>query len=185
MSDSQKTLTGVTVGLSIAATSEMLALGVNTAEVTCMTASIARRFSAQGVGVASAHEPLCQACLCIGGRTEGVDGCLPSVIEDALATLDAARPLYLSGVIGGAAQHLIAALRQALMPTNFGRLHSAGADGPKVIWSRLKAIGVAGLARQNGLSAAENEALFHATDMAQIADAVMLGLTRLRGAGRL
>ena len=107
MSDSQKTLAGVTVGLSIAATSEMLALGVNTAEVTCMTESIARRFSAQGVGVASAHEPLCQACLCIGGRTEGVDGCCPSVIEDALATLDAARPLYLSGVIGGAAQRSI------------------------------------------------------------------------------
>ena len=185
MSDSQNTLTGMTVGLSIAATSEMLALGVNSAEVTYMTASIAQRFAAQGVGVASAPEPLCQACLCIGGRTEGVDGCLPSVIEDALATLDAARPLYLSGVIGGAAQHLIASLRQALMPANFARLHNVGADGPQAIWNRLTALGVAGLARQNGLSAAENETLFNATDMAQIADAVMLGLTRLRGAGRL
>ena len=71
------------------------------------------------------------------------------------------------------------------MPTNFGRLHNAGADGPKAIWNRLMALGVAGLARQNGLSAAENEALFRATDMAQIADAVMLGLTRLCAAGRL
>jgi hypothetical protein len=183
--DIQKTLTGVTVGLSVSETSEMAALGVNAAEVTHMTDVIARHLLAQGSGIASEHGPSCQARICIGGLTEGADGRYPSVIEDALSMLEAEQPLYLSGVIGGAAAHVISALRKAPMPADFGQLWGDGELAPKDIWNRLRSIGVAGLARHNGLSVAENEALFKATNMSQISEAVVLGLSRLRTAGRL
>jgi hypothetical protein len=55
--DIQKTLTGVTVGLSVSETSEMAALGVNAAEVTHMTEVITQHLLTQGVGIASEREP--------------------------------------------------------------------------------------------------------------------------------
>lgn len=89
-------------------------------------------------------------------------------------------------MIGGATAQVIAALRQAPMPANFGQpRHEGERAAPRVIWNRLMAIGMTGLARHNGLSEAENEALFKATNMAQILEAVVLGLSRLRTAGRL
>lgn len=184
--DIQKTLIGVTVGLSVSETSEMAALGVNAVEVQHMTEAIAQHLVAQGSEVASEHEPLCQARVCIGGRTEGANGRCPSVVEAALSTLEVERPLYLSGVIGGAAAQVISALRQAPMPADFGQSWGEGEPGaPQDIWNRFMAIGVMGLARHNGLSTAENEALFKATNMSQILEAVVLGLSRLRTAGQL
>jgi hypothetical protein len=183
--DIQKTLTGVTVGLSVSETSEMAALGVNAAEVTHMTEVITQHLVTQGVGIASEREPSWQAWICIGGRTEGADGHYPGVIADALSMLEEEQPLYLSGIIGGAAQQVIAALRQASMPSDFGQPQGDGDLAPKEIWNRLKSVGVAGLARHNGLSVAENAALFKATNMLQISEAVVLGLSRLRSSGRL
>ncbi|ETX07093.1 hypothetical protein [Candidatus Entotheonella palauensis] len=180
--DIQKTLTGVTVGLSVSATSEMAALGVNAAEVTHMKEVIAQHLLAQGCEIASEHASPCHACICIGGRTEGANGYYPSVFEDVLSTLQAEQPLYLSGVIGGAAEQVISALRQAVMPADFGQPWGDGQLPPKEIWKRLMSVGVAGLARHNGLSVAENEALFKATNMSQISEAVVLGLSRLRTA---
>ncbi|ETW93906.1 MAG: hypothetical protein ETSY1_37200 [Candidatus Entotheonella factor] len=183
--DIQKTLTGVTVGLSVSATSEMAALGVNAAEVTHMKDVIAQHLLAQGCEIASEHGPSCHARICIGGQTEWTHGRYPSVIADALSTLQAAQPLYLSGVIGGAAAKVISALRQVGMPADFGPPRGEGQLTPKDIWKRLMSVGVAGLAQHNGLSVAENEALFKATNMSQIAEAIGLGLSRLRAAGQL
>ena len=183
--DIQKTLTGVTVGLSVSETSEMVALGVKAAEVTHMTKVIAQHLMTRGVGVASEREPSCQAWICIGGRTEGSAGCSLGVMANALSMLEDEQPLYLSGVIGGAAQQVIAALRQAPMPSDFGQPQGDGGLAPKEMWNRFKAVGVTGLARHNGLSVAENEALFKATNMSQISEAIVLGLSRLRSSGRL
>ena len=183
--DIQKTLIGVTLGLSVSETSEMAVLGVNAAEVNHMTDVITQHLLSRGCEIASEHAPRCQTCLCIGGRTEGTESAYPRVVEEALSMLEAEQPLYLSGVIGGAAELVISALRQAAMPTAFGQPQSDGKLAPKQIWDRLMSIGVTGLARHNGLSVAENEALFKATNMSQISEAVILGLSRLRDAGRL
>lgn len=184
--DIQKALTGVTVGLSVSETSEMAALGVNAAEVQHMTEVIAQHLASQGCEVVSGHEPSCQARIYIGGCTEGELGRDASVIEDALSTLEAEQPLFLSGVIGGAAELVISALRQVPMPVDFGRSRSKGERAAaKDIWNRLMSIGVAGLARHNGLSETENEGLFKATNMSQISEAVVLGLSQLRRAGQL
>jgi hypothetical protein len=183
--DIQKTLTGVTVGLSVSETAEMAALGVNTAEVTHMTKVITQHLMTQGVGIASERGPSCQGWICIGGRTTGAGGRYPNVIADALATLEEEQPLYLSGVIGGAAQQVIAALRQVSMPSDFAPSQSHDGLSPKEIWNRCKSVGIAGLARHNGLSVAENEALFKATNLSQISEAIVLGLSRLRSSDRL
>lgn len=176
MSGVRKTLTGITVGLSIAETSEIAALGVNAAEMNHMADVIAKHLLAHGGELARAPGALCHARICIGGQTEVADGRDPNIVEDALATLEAQQPLYLSGVIGGVAAHVISALRQAPIPANFGPAHR---------WKHFKSIGVAGLAQHNGLSVEENETLFKATNMFQIAEAVVLGLSRLRHGGHL
>lgn len=181
----QKTLTGVTVGLSVSATSEMTALGVNAAEVTHMKEVITQHLLAQGYEIASEQEPSCHARICIGGRTKTSSGHEPSLVEDALSALKAQQPLYLSGIIGGAAAQVISALRQAVMPVDFGPSRGGGQLAPKELWKQLMSVGVAGLARHNGLSVAENETLFKATNISQIAEAVVLGLSRLRTAGQL
>ncbi len=184
--DLQKALVGVTVGLSVSETSEMVALGVNAAEVQHMTEAVAQHLVAQGSEIVSAHEMSYQARIYIGGRTEAANGRYPSVVEDALSMLETERPLYLSGVIGGAAAQVISALRQAPTPADFGQPQSEDMlMRPKEVWHRFAAIGVAGLARHNGLAVEENEALFKATNMSQISKAVVLGLSRLRTAGRL
>ncbi len=151
-----------------------------------MTKVIAQHLLAQGSEIASEHNASCHARICIGGHTEGENGCYPRVIDAALSTLEAEQPLYLSGVIGGAAAQVIAALRQAAMPADFGQPRGHGKlASPKAVWKRFMSIGVAGLAQYNGLSVEENEALFKATNMAQISEAVVLGLSRLRTAGQL
>jgi len=183
--DIQKTLTSVTVGLSVSETAEMAALGVNTAEVTHITKVITQYLLTQGVRIASERGPACQGWIYIGGRTVGAGRRYPNVLADVLATLEEEQPLYLSGVIGGAAQQVIAALRQASMPSDFARSQSDDGLSPKEIWSRFKSVGVAGLAQHNGLSVAENEALFKATNLSQISEAIVLGLSRLRSSERL
>ncbi len=172
----RKTLAGITIGLTIVETSEIAALGVNAAELYHMAEVIRQHLMSQGSEVACEPDTVCHARICIGGRTEAIDGYDLSIVEDALLMLEAGQPLYLAGVIGGASAQVISALRQAPMPKGFGSTD---------VWQRLKSIGVAGLARHNGLSDTENETLFKATNMSRIADIVSLGLARLRHAGHL
>jgi len=46
-----------------------------------------------------------QARIMLGGRTTGYKGKYPGLVEEALLTLQAGKPLYLMGGFGGAGDH--------------------------------------------------------------------------------
>jgi len=62
---------------------------------------------------------LAQARLCIGGRTTGSQGRYPGVIEEALLAVTDRKPLFLAGMLGGAARQVIDAIEQRPLPEDF------------------------------------------------------------------
>jgi hypothetical protein len=48
----------------------------------------------------------CHARVALGGRLSGFDGRLPGIVEEVFLTCAAARPIYLAGLLGGAAEIL-------------------------------------------------------------------------------
>jgi SLOG cluster2 len=48
----------------------------------------------------------CHARVALGGRLSGFDGRLPGIVEEVFLSCAAARPIYLAGLLGGAAEIL-------------------------------------------------------------------------------
>jgi hypothetical protein len=59
---------------------------------------------------------LSHARICIGGRTAGFTGRYPGVAEEALLAIEEGRPLYLVGLLGGAAERVIDAMNGKAVP---------------------------------------------------------------------
>lgn len=63
-----------------------------------------------------------QARICLGGKERNFSGRYPGILEEALFALNAGQPLYLVGLLGGAAASVgRAVLDGAEMPPGFGR----------------------------------------------------------------
>lgn len=56
------------------------------------------------------------ARICLGGRTAGFGGRYPGVAEEALLAIEESKPLYLVGLLGGAAQRVIDAMTGKPVP---------------------------------------------------------------------
>jgi len=136
------------------------------------------------------------ARLCIGGRKSGSEGRYPGVIEEAFLSLGARKPLYLAGILGGAAHQLIQALTGKPMPDDFCSqtevlrhyskplIHEqiSAADGiveREAVWEKFRYHGVEGLAKNNGLSNEENIWLFQTTVLDEVIQTVLIGLSRV------
>lgn len=140
------------------------------------------------------------ARICVGGRLSGSSGRYPGVIEEGLMAMEAGRPLYLAGMLGGAAGRMIDAVEGAPLPADFCRdapvhaLYRRPPDGvaeedPRTLpdrtvdrdeaWETFRRAGVAGLSRANGLTPQENEELFHTPALDHAVQLVLRGLGRL------
>ena len=115
-------------------------------------------------------------------------------------SLEAGKPLYLSSLLGGVTSDLIAAVTgKHTMPEKFcepdsaivnqyrqrmGKGGKVGGDDqlldPKRIWRTFVDSGVAGLAKNNGLTDAENRTLFQAVTLAEVMRLVVKGLAKIR-----
>lgn len=131
------------------------------------------------------------ARICLGGRISGSSGICAGVIEEAVLSIKSGQPLYITGMLGGASEEFIRALREesdynerAFMPRedvadalkkSAKKSLSKGVD-PKVVAK----LGVEGLAQVNRLSAEENEKLFSATQVSEVIGWVLVGLGRLQ-----
>jgi hypothetical protein len=119
-------------------------------------------------------------------------GRIPGVIEEALCTLKAGRPLYLCGAFGGAANLIVDLLegrarseftwdfqKQAPYSEEMRELYErqgvAWSDYPEMS-AFLAGVGVAGLSRANGLSAELNRELFRSRDLPRIVELLLQGL---------
>lgn len=142
---------------------------------------------------------LSQARICLGGRQAGWAGRYPGIVEEALLALDAGKPLYISGLFGGAAADVIDAIRGGIMPDDFCRnpaiqavYHSppireaddtTAADrvvDPGAVWTFFREAGPSALAATNGLTVEENGRLFDAATLEGLIELILVGLGRVR-----
>lgn len=140
-----------------------------------------------------------QARMCIGGRSVGGQGRFPGVIEEALMTFAAGKPLYLVGLLGGATRQVINALEGAPMPETFCQGSAAEVyestamrlentpdpHGDRMtsrtrVWATFAEAGVPRLSDHNGLTPVENRSLFHTPSLDDAVRLVLVGLARLR-----
>jgi hypothetical protein len=141
------------------------------------------------------------ARICIGGRLRRSQGRYPGVVEEALLALDGNKPLYLCGVLGGAARQLIHAVRGGPIPTLFfepaavaanyavppqaaAESSPATADDRSIlpaeaVWKRFADAGVEGLSGRNGLTVEENRQLFETPAIESALRLVLIGLSRV------
>jgi hypothetical protein len=120
---------------------------------------------------------LSDARLCVGGRMTEYQGRYPGVIEEAICSLNAAKPVYVFGFLGGASRVVIDAL-QGDMPKVARGVPPSPKDLASAI-DKLRNVGVAGVAKANHLSVAENRKLFAAETIDEAFDLVLIGIRRL------
>jgi hypothetical protein len=133
----------------------------------------------------------------LGGKLAGYKGLHPGVAEEAYLALRSGKPLYLLGAFGGGARAVIEALRGGAPPAltaegrdalaghrelaDAYRSHGRQEEADRDLIAFFGGAGVRGL--QNGLTDAENEALFDADDIHEMIALVLKGLSALPAAG--
>jgi hypothetical protein len=136
--------------------------------------------------------------LCLGGRRTGTEGRYPGVVEEALLAVRANKPLYLAGLLGGAAEQVIDAIEGKPMPEAFCADSPAGplygkppvketateTESDRVfdkeeVWKEFADAGPRRLAQNNGLTPEENGVLLHTSVVDQVIELVLTGLSRL------
>lgn len=143
---------------------------------------------------------ICHARLCLGGRRSGSAGRYPGVIEEALLALRSSKPLYLAGLLGGAAQQIVEAIEENEMPDDFCPPPQVEAlyteppvresDDPETlrdrdidraaVWKEFAGAGHKTIAEANRLTIKENEELSHTPVLDRVIELVLISLSRLR-----
>jgi hypothetical protein len=59
---------------------------------------------------------LCHVRVCLGGKLRGFQGTMPGIVEEALGTLREGRPVFTSGIFGGASRILVQAMSPEPIP---------------------------------------------------------------------
>ena len=142
---------------------------------------------------------ICHARLCLGGRRSGSAGRYPGVIEEALLALRSSKPLYLAGLLGGAAQQIVEAIEGKEMPDDFcppTQVEALYINPPinesdketlrdrdinrATVWKEFAEAGHKRIAKANRLTIKENEELFHTPVLDRVIELVLISLSRLR-----
>lgn len=135
----------------------------------------------------------CDARICIGGRTSGFSGRFPGVIEEAALAMERQKPLYLVGLLGGAAGQVIDSLlgreiphpatfpgHKEIFEFSFGKPFDDGTLNRETDpWQVISAHSLEGLSQTNGLSAEENRELFATPILDRAVYLILTGLSRL------
>lgn len=153
---------------------------------------------ARGLALAKLREELTRytdARICIGGQITNFKGILPGIIEEALRALDARKPVYLCGLLGGATARLIESFeepRAQRLARYTAEIKERIADirlDPRVPYSGVEQdflkkpfllTTVDSLAETNGLSVEENRQLFQTRSIEEVIYLVLKGIGRLR-----
>jgi hypothetical protein len=131
-----------------------------------------------------------------GSELSWYAGRIPGVMEEALLTLRAGRPLYVCGGFGGVAGMLADLLEGEAAPrfTWEYQRQAPFSDGMKALYAKQSVewwdyttmralaaqIGPAGLAASNGLGIDENRDLFRTRDVDRIVELLLIGLERVQ-----
>ncbi|MDB5071577.1 MAG: hypothetical protein JWM87_2688 [Candidatus Eremiobacteraeota bacterium] len=141
----------------------------------------------------------CDARVCIGGRQSGYSGRLPGVVEEALFAVRSGTPLYLAGMLGGAAKDVIDAVEGKTMPPDFCSDENARAMyanpaigehdrstrndrvmDPSETWADFRRRGRSAIVNSNMLSVEENDELCRTPVVDRVVELVLTGLSRVK-----
>jgi hypothetical protein len=134
----------------------------------------------------------------LGGQLNGYRGRMPGVVEEALLTIEAGKPLYVCGAWGGASAAVAALLLEGkaagfseeeqcqdtdyrLFLDRWNRLYPTQAVAYKRIAATFHEKGLAGLSSSNGLTAEENLRLFSTPHPQEMIFLILKGLRNARG----
>lgn len=138
------------------------------------------------------------ARICIGGRLTNFQGRYPGIVEEALFSMRARKPLYLVGLLGGAADLLIdTLLGRKAAAKKLSTISTAGIETlralPHVpepyayagrhkqdVGSLLRRLGMEGLSTLNGLSHSENQKLFRVETVDEALEIILTGMQRMK-----
>lgn len=120
---------------------------------------------------------LSDARLCVGGRMTGYQGRYPGVIEEVMCSINATKPLYVFGFLGGASKVAIDALTGST-PIDNQKLPQPSTDLIRAL-EKLRSTGLEGVAKANFLSISENRKLFTAETVDEALNLVLVGIRRL------
>lgn len=147
---------------------------------------------------------LTDARICLGGETAKPSRRLPGLIEEALFTVAAGKPLYISGALGGAAKAMADAIldrelseevramfftprpAMELFASQRDRFPVPEIEGPSLPggWDALavfQGLELGTLSRQAGLSEEEYAMLLTSTDVQRVLALAMTGILRRQG----
>lgn len=130
------------------------------------------------------------ARIAIGGRTSGSGGRAAGVVEEILLTLRSDRPVYLSGLYGGATQQVINVITGVDDP-NFSAFRPRPdvakafgeqqlVDGFGIHPVEFANFPLERIAANNGLNPDDNMRLFKATELNEVIGYVLQGLARVK-----
>ncbi len=114
--------------------------------------------------------------LVLGGKREGYQGRVPGVLEEAVLSIRAGKPIYVAGGFGGVAGDTAVVL--GLDPDGWLKLP----ERPDDDFIELEALASSWDATTNGLSVEQNRQLAVSYRASEIASLVIVGLTNLRSA---
>ena len=134
--------------------------------------------------------------VCLGGRTKGSSGRMPGVVEEIYMLTKACKPVYISGLIGGAARKVIEGFRtkqpyEELFSTasdveqayqkhlNLASDEDAQLDRDAIRHHFAETLDAAGLARANYLDPDENRRLCDAFTTDEVLGLIVQGLRRV------
>lgn len=152
-------------------------------------------FRARGLTALRKHvTDVCTARICIGGRGSRFEGRYSGIVEEIALAMRARRPLYLSGLLGGATAEVFKVLAGARERPPFlinelyadppfrERSESTTLDREASLQNILDTLrpGLAGVAKVNLLSIEENEELFHTRVIERVIQLVLTGLGRIQ-----
>ncbi|MBO9400520.1 hypothetical protein [Shimia sp. R9_3] len=130
---------------------------------------------------------LTSARLCMGGRVSGSGGRYSGIAEEALLTRNAGKPLYLTGLLGGATSELIDAFHGT--PVSKIQVFQPRSDVAQAMYTTglhkewdVPNFGLNQLVDGNGLTREENDQLFEAKHLGDVIGLVLKGLATLRKA---
>jgi hypothetical protein len=140
---------------------------------------------------------ICHVRLCLGGRRSGSSGRYPGVIEEALMTIQANKPLYVASLLGGAAEQVVDAIEGKPINGSFcpdtpvSMLYQrppVTESNPETmtdrmidrvgVWREFAKMGPQRLAGLAGLTIEENQELFHSTVVDRVIELILIGLSR-------
>ena len=120
---------------------------------------------------------LCNLRVCLGGKLTGFAGRMPGVIEEALGTLREGRPVFASGIFGGASRMIARSLGAGTI--EFENTPSAMDFETELAEIRSRAVGA-----PRGLDEAEDLRLWQSTSIEECIELILRGAVKSWAARR-